>query len=378
MMMHGTHSQQHGNGDVVRAGIPITENDDRLATVHRLRGLLTNTTKGREKGFTVAACGKMTGEGHWIDIRVIHLGQRIQLVFQQEGRINANQTGVLGRFLQPGATMPHTGRKRHDHLLANTVDGRIGDLSKQLLEVGIKQFGPLAQDRQRGVISHASNGFGSRRQHGLENDFQFFTVPAKGNLLQGQIQNIDGLGGRFNGLGMIGQRYQMLITPLTIGLLGSHLLLDLVIVHQAPFFGVDGHDLAWSKPSLAHNETIVQFDHAGLTAKDHQAVFVKLVAGGSQAVAVQGSSHKTSICENHCCRSIPWFVQAGMIAIEIPHALVHTFHFFPCFGSQHEHAVKDVSPTEPEDLQSIVERRRVGTLRLDDLAQTLNVISPNR
>jgi len=46
--------------------------------------------------------------------------------------------------------------QRHDDLLSEGVDGRVGDLSEQLLEVGEHQGVEVGQARQWRVITHGT------------------------------------------------------------------------------------------------------------------------------------------------------------------------------------------------------------------------------
>ncbi len=62
--------------------------------------------------------------------------------------------------------------QRHHQLLADRVDGRVGDLREQLLEIVVEDLRPVGQHRQRGVVAHRPQrflaGFGHRRQHQLD------------------------------------------------------------------------------------------------------------------------------------------------------------------------------------------------------------------
>ncbi len=63
-------------------------------------------------------------------------------------------------------------RQRGHQLLADGVEGRVGDLGEQLLKVVVQQPGPIRQDRERSVRPHGTDrlvaGLGHRSQQHLE------------------------------------------------------------------------------------------------------------------------------------------------------------------------------------------------------------------
>ena len=72
------------------------------------------------------------------------------------------------------ALRPDGAFERHDDFLPDGVDGRIGDLREQLLEVVVEHPRLVGHHRQRAVVAHRAQGvaqFGHQRQqhelHGL-------------------------------------------------------------------------------------------------------------------------------------------------------------------------------------------------------------------
>ena len=97
-----------------------------------------------------------------------------------------HQPRVLWRFRQqitPPAEMHGQG---HHQLLANRVDGRIGYLRKELLEVGVKQSRLQGKDGEGSVISHRANGFRCILDHGLEDHLQLLAGISEAELLLSQ------------------------------------------------------------------------------------------------------------------------------------------------------------------------------------------------
>ena len=77
---------------------------------------------------------------------------------------------ALGLGLEQIALGADGGHRGGDNRLPDRVDRRIGNLSKQLLEVVIQQLWSVRQHRQGGVRAHGSDRFHPGLGHGGEQD----------------------------------------------------------------------------------------------------------------------------------------------------------------------------------------------------------------
>ncbi len=75
---------------------------------------------------------------------------------------------LCGALLEQVAAGAEGGHQRHDSLLANRIDRRVGDLREELLEVVEEGEWALAQHRQRRVVAHRADGLLAGLAHGSE------------------------------------------------------------------------------------------------------------------------------------------------------------------------------------------------------------------
>ena len=102
-------------------------------------------------------------------------------------------SGGLGEEIAPPAER-HV--HRHDQLLADRIDRRIGDLREELLEIGVEQPRLQREDGQRRVVAHRADRFRAGRGHRLEDHLDLFAGVAEGELALGEPEDIERLRGR--------------------------------------------------------------------------------------------------------------------------------------------------------------------------------------
>jgi hypothetical protein len=74
------------------------------------------------------------------------------------------------------------GHQRHDQLLADRVDRRVGHLGKELAEVVVDRLVLGRQHGQRAVVAHRAGGFLAALGHRLEDELDVFLGVAEGLL----------------------------------------------------------------------------------------------------------------------------------------------------------------------------------------------------
>ena len=125
----------------------------------------------------------------------------------------------LARRLRPGLEQVPLGADRrlrgHDQLLADRVDGRVGHLGEELLEVVVQELGPLREDRERRVVAHRAHGlvrFGRHRGH---QQSQVLRGVAEGVLAQ--LERVFLRPGQVAARGQVLERDQLLPEPDGVG-----------------------------------------------------------------------------------------------------------------------------------------------------------------
>ena len=123
---------------------------------------------------------------------------------------------VLRRLIQEIALASDEAGERHDQLFANRIDGRIGHLGEELLEVVEKQLRLVGQARQRRVRAHGADRLLALRSHRSENHLQLFARISERSLpLQNgfKIRRVPA-----RRIGQIVQRGLVFLQPLRVGL----------------------------------------------------------------------------------------------------------------------------------------------------------------
>ncbi len=90
---------------------------------------------------------------------------------------------------------PIVALQRHDQLLADRIDGRIGDLREELLEISVEQPRLEREHRQRRIVAHRAGRLrGVLSRHRLEDHLHFLGGIAKRDLPLGEGEHIERLG----------------------------------------------------------------------------------------------------------------------------------------------------------------------------------------
>ena len=93
---------------------------------------------------------------------------------------------MLRRLVQDVALGADVAGERHHHLFANGVDGRIGDLREELLEVMEQRLRLVGEAGQRGIGAHGADGLFAVTAMGPRIILQVFVGVAEGALAQHQ------------------------------------------------------------------------------------------------------------------------------------------------------------------------------------------------
>ena len=95
--------------------------------------------------------------------------------FKPHGRVDL----VDVQQVRLGADERH---QRHDDGFADRVDGRVGDLGEQLLEVVVQRFIFVGQHGQRAVVAHGAGGLFAIGGHGRHQELDVFLCETEGLL----------------------------------------------------------------------------------------------------------------------------------------------------------------------------------------------------
>ena len=138
-----------------------------------------------------------------------------------------------------------------EYFLANSIDGRVGYLSKELLKVVIKQLRLFAEHSQGRVVAHCAQRVDALSSHGTQEFGQILQSVAEGALA---LQQRLGIGyGQLAVERDIFELNRMLLQPLAIRMLAGDLVLDFVIADNAALLGINYQHTPGAETVLLHD-----------------------------------------------------------------------------------------------------------------------------
>ena len=264
---------------------------------------------------------------------------------------------------------------RRDQLFADRVERRIRHLREELLEVVVQQPGFVGQDRQRCVGTHRTNRLFAGASHRLEHLLDVLArvserlLPTQHGLVirLGQVRS-----GRY-GL----DRNQVLLQPLGVRVLASQLVLDLVVRDDAPLFGVDQEHLPGMEPLLDDDVLRWNVEDADFGREHDQVVLRDVVPRRAEAVAIQNGADHPAVRERDGRRTVPRLHQRRVVFVERPPLGADALVVLPRLRNHHQHGVREWPPRHHEELEDVVERRRVAATLADDRQHLLELVAEN-
>ena len=192
-----------------------------------------------------------------------------------------------------------------EYFLANSIDGRVGNLCKELFKVVIKQLRLFAEHCQGRVVAHCAQRVDTLSSHGTQEFGQILQSVAEGALA---LQQRLGIGyGQLAVERYIFQLNGMLLQPLAIRMLAGDLVLDFVIANNASLLGIDNQHATGAQAILFHDGGRIDIYYAYLGGQHDGVIFGDVVAGRTQAIAVQCGANSTAIGEGHGGGAVPGF-----------------------------------------------------------------------
>ena len=151
--------------------------------------------------------------------------------------------------------------ERHDHLLADGVDGRVGDLREQLFEVVEERLRLVGEAGKRRVDAHGAEGLFAVGGHGSHQRANVFVGVAKCPLAAddgGMVRAVN-----LEGFGKLVERDLVFFEPLAVRLHAGKLGFQFVVGDDAAFEQVDQEHLAGLQTTLQADILGLDGEHAG-------------------------------------------------------------------------------------------------------------------
>ena len=160
-MMHGGRRQQRGDRNPVGPGRPVGQDDDVLAGADRcFRALAQRVERlAHAGGAMVGAIGDVERDGAELVVGDVADAADALEVLVGEDRVRRFEPLLLGGAFEVEQVRPRPdkGHERHDQLLADRVDRRVGHLREVLLEVSVQQLRPVGEGGDRRVGAHRAD-----------------------------------------------------------------------------------------------------------------------------------------------------------------------------------------------------------------------------
>ncbi len=362
-VVHGSGGQQRRDGGPVRTEEAVGDHEDPAPGRHGFLGLLAEAPDGVFESLRAVGHGhggiEERGGPRRVHEQVVH-GRGVH----EEG-VELEEIGGLRLLGEQRAAWTDEGPHRHHEAFAQVVDRRVGDLGEALLEEVEQRTRYVGEEGGRGVVAHRRGRLLAELRHGLQDDRDLLLGDPEGRLPGGQV-----IGDRDRGLA--GARATEPLGPLGVGPQPGELALDgAVVLDRFGQRGVDAQHLSGAELAALHGAVAVHVDRAGLGRDDHEAVVADLVAQRAEAVAVEGRAHAHAVGEDQPRGSVPRLDQARMVAVEAPEVVVEVVSVLPELGDEHARGVSDVPAPADEQLEGVVEHRRIRPLGVDHGMQQL-------
>ena len=364
-LVHCRERQQDGNGH--RAGVhpAVTEDEDAAALVEGLGCLARQPVHGRFERTRPSVGGVEEGQR----VRLKHpLGldgrESRHLLVGEDGSRQGEAVALLRRLIQGVAVRTGGGRQRHHQRLANRVDGGIGDLGEELVEVTEQTRRLVAEHRQGRVVAHGARRLVPGLRHGLKQEAHVLVGVAKGALKPVELLALEGLGRGH--LRQLVEGEDVLVEPPTVGPAAGDVALELVVLDDAAFLGVHEKHTARLQTTLAPDAFRRDFQHPCFRGEDDFVVVRLHPPGRAEPISVERGADADAVGEGDGRRSVPGLQQGARVFVVGAPAVIHPRVAFPGLGNHQHHRLGKAAPAHGQQLEHAVELRRVARVLPDD------------
>ena len=356
MVMHGRGGEQARDGGPLAGDAAVGQDDDVVTGRDRLAGpVLQVLDRALEPGRAVRDLEQHRERGG-LEPGMGHVAELGDVLVREHGIVEIDLATRLGLGREEIPLGPHRRFHGRHQLFTDLIERWIGDLREELLEIVVERPRLVREHGQRGIGAHGAEGLLAVLGHRREQQAQVFVRVAEGDLAREDALVI-GLGDR---LGReILEADEVLTQPRPVRFLGGELGLDLLVGDDPALRGVHQKDPAGVQSSLGEDVLRRDVEHADLRGHDDEVVPGHVVARGAKAVAVEHGADHRAVGEGDGRRAVPRLHERGVVLVERPPLRAHRLVVLPGLGNHHEDRVRQRAPAHDQELEHIVEGRRV-------------------
>jgi len=217
----------------------------------------------------------------------------------------------------------------------------------------------VGKNSQRNIGAHGADGFLTVECHGFDDVFDVFGGIAEGFLVF-----------FYRSIGEVGEGYArfiqffeadfVLVKPIAVGLLGADGIFKFFVADDAALFHVDHKHFTRLQPTFFDDGGLVDGQYAGFGGHNYAAIVGYAVAGGAEAVPVEGGTDDFTVGEGDGGGAVPGFHDGSVVFVEGFFNRVHAVVAVPGFGDEHHHYVGEAAAGEGKQFDDVVEAGRVG------------------
>ena len=373
VVVHAAHGEQRRHGHLARSGT-IAQHHNVHAVADRSLNVLGKLFE-RSLQRALAGIAAVDGtETTGLKAHAVDGTDMLELFLVEQWALQAHQLTGRAGILEQVAVVAQVERGRSHHVLAQGIDRRIRDLSEQLIEVVKERTRLLGQAGQRRIDTHRGERGLALLGHGAHDLVNIIPVIAElGHAHGGGHLGI--LGGRGRG-GLI-ERVDgqcLLGNPVAVGLLLGIAGAQLVVVDHAAAGKIDLEHLARSQAAARQDVLGAHLDGAHLACQHKAAIARHVVAGGAQAVAVEGGAQRATVGKGDGRRAVPGLHEHGLVSVVGAALLTQAIVVVPRLGQQHGRGTRERATVHDQEFEHVVQNRGVGTLAVDDGHHALKIV----
>ena len=373
VVVHAAHSEQRRHGHLARSGT-IAQHHDVHAVADRSLNVLGKLLE-RSLQCALAGVAAVDGtEAASLKAHAVDGADAVKLFLVEQRALQAHQLAGRAGILEQVAVVAQIERGRSHHVLAQGVDGRVRNLSEQLIEIVVEGACLLGQAGQRRIDAHRGKRRLALLGHGTHDLVNIIPVIAELGHAHGG-GHLGVLGGRCrNGLIKRVNGQRLLGNPITVGLFLGIAGAQFVVVDHATAGKIDLEHLARSQTAARQDVLGAHLDGAHLARQHKAAVARHVVAGGAQAVAVEGGTQRATVGKGDGRRAVPGLHEHGLVSVVGAALLTQAVVVIPRLGQQHGRGARERTAVHDQKLEHVVQNRGVGTLAVDDGHHALKIM----